>query len=222
MNHTFLLVHARWHGAWCWDRVADLLRRDGHEVLVPDRLGFAQLTALLEAQDRPVPLVGHSSSGMTISALAELLPDRVHLLAYATAFLLPGGETPREVIGADTESILTEHLVTDERTGLVTVRAPEEVFFGACTAEDAAWAAKRLVPEPAGPPDLPAVALTAERFGRVPRVYLECLADRALGPSAQRRMYTATPCRAVYRLPADHAPFLSAPRQLAEALANAT
>jgi hypothetical protein len=31
---TFVLVHGAWHGGWCWRRVADLLERRGHDVMV--------------------------------------------------------------------------------------------------------------------------------------------------------------------------------------------
>ncbi|WP_020671662.1 alpha/beta fold hydrolase [Amycolatopsis nigrescens] len=220
-NHTFVLIHARWHGAWCWDRVAARLRHAGHQVHTPDRLGFDRLLELVETQDRPVVLAGHSSSGMTVSALAELAPHRVGLLAYVSAFLLPNGMTPPEISRADPRSILAEHVVLDERTGTMTVSAPEKVLFNACDPADAAFAASKLVPEPAPPPDLPGVELTEAGFGRIPRVYVECLADRALSPIAQRRMYTLLPCRKVYRLPADHAPFLSTPGPLADALAEA-
>ena len=39
---TFLLIHGAWHGAWCWDRIAPLLRAAGHNVIAPDlpALGF--------------------------------------------------------------------------------------------------------------------------------------------------------------------------------------
>ena len=30
---TFVLVPGAWHGAWCYRRVADLLRADGHHVV---------------------------------------------------------------------------------------------------------------------------------------------------------------------------------------------
>ena len=36
---TFVLVHGAWHGGWCWDRVAPLLREAGHEVHAPTLTG---------------------------------------------------------------------------------------------------------------------------------------------------------------------------------------
>ena len=32
----FLLIHGSWHGAWCWEDVAPILRAGGHDVVAPD------------------------------------------------------------------------------------------------------------------------------------------------------------------------------------------
>ncbi|MBV8933946.1 MAG: hypothetical protein JO285_15515 [Kutzneria sp.] len=87
---------------------------------------------------------------------------------------------------------------------------------------DATWAASRLVAEPLLPPGDRCVILTDGNFGSVPRAYVECLNDRALGPAAQRRMHTMTRCRHVYQLAADHSPFLSDPDGLTDCLLDAT
>jgi len=42
MAHTFMLVHGAWHGGWCWRRVADRLRRDGHAVFTPTLTGLGE------------------------------------------------------------------------------------------------------------------------------------------------------------------------------------
>lgn len=216
---TYLLVHARWFGAWCWDEVAARLRRAGHTVHAPDRADVAELRARLDRAPEPVHLVGHSSSGMTISALAEAAPGAVARLTYVAAFLLPNGTTPPDIARDDADSVLAGHLVVDRTHGTVTVADPEAVFFHDCAPADAARAAARLTPEPLAPPRIPPTTLTEARFGRVPRVYVECTADRALSPAAQRRMYTRVPCARVHRLPTGHAPFLAAPDRLATALA---
>ncbi|WP_165436491.1 alpha/beta fold hydrolase [Amycolatopsis suaedae] len=212
------MIHARWHGAWCWEDVATRLRQAGDDVLVPDRAGYDALRDLIAAQPEPVVLVGHSSSGMTISALAEELPRQVSLLVYVSAFLLPAGLAPPDVMRDDPDSILAEHIVVDPASATMTVSEPEKVLFGECEPERARWAAARLAPEPLTPPPVPAVR---GDFGGVPRVYVECLRDRALGPATQRRMYTRLPCRHVYELPADHSPFLSTPDALTRHLRDA-
>lgn len=37
---TYVLVHGAWHGGWCWSRVADALRSQGHRVLTPTLTGL--------------------------------------------------------------------------------------------------------------------------------------------------------------------------------------
>ena len=75
----------------------------------------------------------------------------------------------------------------------------------------------RLRPEPNAPSFTP-LHLTAERFGRVPRYYIRCERDRAIGPGLQGRMVEASPCRQVFTLDTDHSPFYSAPMELAKIL----
>ena len=49
----------------------------------------------------------------------------------------------------------------------------------------------RLVAEPNGPTVTP-LALTAERFGTLPRAYIECTEDRTIPLSSQRKMQQRT------------------------------
>ncbi len=44
---TFVLVHGAWHGGWCWVRVADILRREGHRVFTPTCTGLGERAHLL-------------------------------------------------------------------------------------------------------------------------------------------------------------------------------
>jgi hypothetical protein len=70
-----------------------------------------------------------------------------------------------------------------------------------------------LVPQGAAPLAVP-LRTSEERFGRIPRVYIECLRDRAISPSFQKDMYTAVPCRNVISMDTSHSPFFSAPEEL--------
>ena len=91
--------------------------------------------------------------------------------------------------------------------------ALRDAFFGECSDEDLALARLCLQPEPTLPLATP-VKITPGRFGRVPRVYIECSRDKAIVPSLQRQMHTALPCRQVLALDADHSPFFSRPDEL--------
>lgn len=231
-----MLVHGAWHGAWCWEKVAPLLEEAGHEAVVFDLPGHGEdrtpvsevslrayaerVCQALDEGDEPAVLVGHSMGGAVISEAAESRPEGIEVLVYLTAFLLPSGKTLLDYHQADEESVVLHNLVVREDEGVAVVReeALVEAFYADCPEEDAERAIARLVPQPAAPFATP-VEVT-EAFGRVPRVYVECLHDRAITPQTQKKMYTGLPCREVVSLQTDHSPFFSAPQELAERLAS--
>ncbi|MEK6325850.1 MAG: alpha/beta hydrolase, partial [Acidobacteriota bacterium] len=80
-----------------------------------------------------------------------------------------------------------------------------------------AQAKPMIVPEPTAPLGTP-LSITEERWGRIPRYYIECLADKAIPPEVQKAMYMAIPVKKVFSMNASHAPNFSAPQELAEYL----
>ncbi|HEX6834936.1 MAG TPA: alpha/beta fold hydrolase [Polyangia bacterium] len=229
---TFVLVHGSFHGGWCWDAVAERLA--GHRVVaveLPGRAGdprplgslgladyAARVAETVAAEPDPVVLVGHSMGGVVVTQAAERAADRVARLVYVCAYLPQNGQSLLDLAKTDAESVLMRNLVIDETRGVHHVR-PEgarESFYHDCSDEDAARATARLVPEPLAVVATP-VATTRDRFGRIPRTYIECTDDRAVGPSLQRRMHAAQPCRVV-TMPSSHSPFFSRPEDLARAI----
>jgi pimeloyl-ACP methyl ester carboxylesterase len=234
-RHTFVLIAGAWHGAWCWAKVAPLLEAQGHRVLAPELPGtgadptdpalvtldgWARFVAgIVERQPEPVTLVGHSRGGIVISRAAELAPERLRRIVYVSAYLLPAGVCLAESARADGESLVPPNMIP--AVGGVTCNLRAEVIraalFGQCTDADYAYALARMSPEPLKPLVTP-VKVTAQRFGRVPRAYVECLQDRTVTPAAQRQMQAALPCDPVFTLDSDHSPFLSHPQELARLL----
>ncbi len=228
---TFVLIHGSWHGAWCWYKVIPLLKHAGHRVIAPDlpSLGsdktpisevslqtWAESVAqVLDAQTEPVVLVGHSRGGIVISQAGESRPGKVKVLVYLAAFLLRNGESLSQVAHADAASQLVANLVVARDQGYATVRdgAIEEVFYGGCSEEDVVLARLLLQPEALAPLGTP-IHVTEQNFGRIPRVYIECLRDKAISPAVQRKMYSATPCQRIISMDTGHSPFFSAPEQL--------
>ena len=86
---TFVLVHGAWHGGWCWRRVAEFLRKDGHLVFTPTLTGFGKrvhltrpdltledfatdLVNVITAEElSDIVLVGHSFGGRRAYAAAS-------------------------------------------------------------------------------------------------------------------------------------------------------
>lgn len=234
---TFVLVHGAWHGGWVWERVVPLLQKAGHEVVTLDLPGHGddqtppgevtldgyaeRVVGVLDSLEGPLILVGHSMGGAVISEAAERRPERVELLVYLTAFLLPNGTSLLDMAQTDVEAAVDRSLDIDESKGVGAVRADmaKDLFYGECSAEDAAWATARLQGQPLAPWGTP-VSTTESNFGLVPRVYVTCLRDQAITPTQQREMYTQTPCREVVTFDTDHSPMLSRPAELTRYLVS--
>jgi pimeloyl-ACP methyl ester carboxylesterase len=211
-----VLVHGAWHGPWCWHRVLPHLA--GHEVATPDlpvtaRSMAAWVAVVLEAVGGgPAVLVGHSRGGAVISAVAEAAPEKISRLIYLSGFLLRRGQS---VLAAAQEDILLPIAMDQDSRACTLVEASR--FYTGCSEEDVADAVARLRPEPLFGLTSP-LRVTAERFGTVPRGYIECTQDQVISLAAQRRMQAAWPVRNVITLETGHSPFLSAPGTLADAL----
>jgi pimeloyl-ACP methyl ester carboxylesterase len=235
---TYVLVHGAWHGSWCWEKVVPLLKQAGHQVEILDLPGHGQdrtpireitLTAYtkrvcetLDAQAEPVILVGHSMGGIVITQVAEERPEKIQTLVYLTAFLPQNGESLLQIARTNSDSLLTPNLVVNEEQGYLTFKegaSLKEIFYGDCSDEDVARAKSLLVLQAIAPMATP-VRISAEQFGRVPRVYIECLRDRTITPCIQKMMYTAMPCQTILSMETSHSPFFSSPQELVRHLTS--
>ena len=232
---TYVMVHSAWLGGWAWGHVASLLEKRGHSVVALDLPGHGKdktpapqvtfesyvkaVTDVLDTQRDPVILVGHSFGGVVISQAAENRPEKVKSLVYLCAFLLPtGGSFMKATEGVKGSMVLDNLVMAKDKTS-VTIK--EEVMHEAFAHDvpDDAFAQARpmIVPEPTAPLGTP-ISITQEKWGRIPRYYVECLADKAIPPAVQKAMYTAIPVQKVFSMNTSHTPNFSAPQELAEHL----
>jgi pimeloyl-ACP methyl ester carboxylesterase len=106
-------------------------------------------------------------------------------------------------------------------SGMMTDPAQAAQYFAQLSPPELAeGAARRLVAEPSGPNSTPP-RVSWERWGSVPRLYVQCLQDRAIPIVNQRRMIELAPGTETITLDADHSPFYSDTEALAEALIGA-
>ncbi len=232
---TYVLTHGAFFGGWCWDKIVPLLRNEGHKVEAPDLPGHGndrtpvseislqayvyRLCQILDSQSEPVILVGHSMGGVVITQAAEYRPKKVEKLVYLAAMLPQNGETLRQYAEQDRDGLVFPNLEISEDQSYVTLRkeALKDAVCGDCSDEDVNRAKSLLVPQAIAPFTTP-VNTTADNFGQISRVYILCSRDRAISPVMQERMYKNLPCEKVIKMETSHAPFFSAPEELAKHL----
>lgn len=237
---TYILVHGAWHDAGCWDGLASLLRSRGHEVLTPtlpgherghekdklspwavtmERYAAALIDVAAEADQKPI-CVGHSMAGFVLAMAAEQRPDLFQKLIFLTAFVPDKKSRLLPMIIAD-PSLRKRILHSDFNflggTNSVRPETAPDFLYTDCPPETQRDATAGLIPQPVRPL-LSSVAITPERFGSVPKAFVECTNDQALPIALQRRMQRFSNFDQVKSLEAAHSPFLSMPEETADVL----
>ena len=231
---TFVLVHGACGGGWCWEKVVPLLKAHGHEACAPDLPGLGddhtppanvtladnveKLSRLLDRMAEPVVLVGHSLGGITISQLAEARRRKIRALVYVCALLPTSGKCGRDLTSQETDTMfrLSRQVSPDGLTYTFARDKVPSLFYADVSPEDRYRAMERLRPQPLAISTTP-VTLTDDRFGSVPRWYIECTHDNAIRINLQRAMVKASPCK-LLTMECGHSPFFSHPEELAEHL----
>ena len=184
--------------------------------------------------DGKVILVGHSAGGMTISAVAEQVPDLLLAVVYLAGFMVPNtllavlkhqsmssALGPRLFVG-DPAAIGATRIhagSTDEAYRSLLKAA----FHGEVSESEFAHAASQLHCDEPNAGALAPSEITPGRFGGLPRHYIRCTQDRAIPLAGQDHMITAVD-RAIggetttHTLESSHSPFLSQPAALSQIL----
>lgn len=233
---TFLLVHGAWHSGWCFGPLSEILRSQGHRVIAPDLPGMGGDEATLSKvtleewgrfvaelaceQQEPVMLCGHSRGGTVISTAAEIAPGSVRALVFVAAFMLADGDCPAAFKARmrRVNSFASHIAVVGDSAGTrVDPETAATFFYNTTAKEDRLEAVRRLLADPFKPSRTP-LQLSAERFGTIPRYYVECTGDLIIPLCEQRLMQEALAVESVETLHCDHSPFLSDREALAQAL----
>src|ERR1700736_991966 len=117
---NIVLIHGAWADGSCWSGVIERLQADGFEVRAPQfplsslADDVARLRQVLEFQDGPTLIVGHSYSGQIITALGSDAPNVVGLV-YIAAFGLDEGESLGGLLSQGPVTPALAHLFTDSR-----------------------------------------------------------------------------------------------------------
>ncbi|MBB3862186.1 pimeloyl-ACP methyl ester carboxylesterase [Novosphingobium hassiacum] len=232
-----VLVHGGLHGAWCWELVLPVLHQlgirasaldlpgMGHDRTPLDQVTLASCAGAVASHigaRRNVILVGHSMAGPVVSTCAELIPERLRGLVYVASNLVPPGKSMREAAAEQLDGVMEGvHVSADGVSSTYEPQTAMRVFYNTTDKALAESAIARLTPQPLQPIAVK-LELTPDRFGSVPRAYIECLQDNAIPIAFQRQMQKALPCDPVVVMDCDHSPFLCQPEELASKLAQIT
>ncbi|KAK1363664.1 methylesterase 10-like [Heracleum sosnowskyi] len=201
----FVLVHGGCHGAWCWYKVATLLRSEGHRVTTLDSAacGINQKSVqevhsyhdyyepLMEFManlppDEKVILVGHSYGGYGLSLAMETFPEKISVAVFVTAFM-PGPD-------------LTYLTISHEDLTLATLLARPH------PAETDINASEELI-------------VSKEKYGSVRRIYVVADQDIIIPEEIQRWMIQLNPPDEVKVIQgSDHMTMFSKPQELCSCL----
>lgn len=158
---SFVLIHGAWHGGWCWQRLVDRLRSQGHTAVAPTLSGLAERADLLSAQIdltthtedivsqvrasgcRDVTLVAHSYGGFPAVAAVGRLGELVSHLVLLDAFLPEDGEKLLD----HAPSLIDIYAAKVSEDGNWHIPPLPSAEFGV-TEADQAWVDGKLTPHP--------------------------------------------------------------------------
>ncbi len=199
-SRTFVLVHGAWHGGWCWSKVAEELRSNGHKVYTPTLTGLGErshlagcdVTMQTLVQDvanvltwedlQDVTLVGHSFGGLVISGVADLMPQRLRRLVYLDAFILESGVSTFDTLPADVVEKLRA-VAADQP--IAALPAPRPKSLGLTEPDDIAFVESRLTPQPLGTYET-SVQLKHPIGNGLPCTYVHCTSPSFAAVQASR------------------------------------
>ena len=117
---NIVLIHGAWAEGSCWSDVIERLQADGYHVTAPQfplttqADDVARLRQVLDLQDGPTIVAGHSYGGQVITALGADAPNVVGLV-YIAAFGLDQGESLGALLSQGPVTPALAHLLTDSR-----------------------------------------------------------------------------------------------------------
>jgi pimeloyl-ACP methyl ester carboxylesterase len=217
-----VLVHGGFVDGSGWQGVYDALTQDGYRVSVVQNPTMslegdvAATQQVLDAQDGPTVLVGHSYGGAVITEAGT--HDNVVALAYIAAFAPDKGESVNTLI-ADPPPGAPVPPILPPRDGLLYLDRDKFAasFAGDLPAQQAAFMADSQLPWGVGALE----GTISEPAWRVkPSWYLIATDDRMIPPPAQRAM-SERAGSTVAEVAASHSVYVSQPAATAALIAQA-
>lgn len=221
-NPTVILVHGAFADGSGWGNVIPLLENAGYDVIaVQNPLtsfgdDVATTRRVIDAQQGPVVLVGHSYGGAVITK-AAVGASNVKALVYVAAFAPDSGENLQSLLERYPSKIGAA-LIPDAAGFLYIDRSKfKEVFAADVSERDLSVLAAAQKP------------INSQTFGQIyempawkeiPSWYLIATNDQAINPALQR-VFAERISATTREVGASHVPFVSNPTAVVEIIKNA-
>ena len=185
-----VLVHGAWADGSCWSAVIERLQASGYAVTAPQfpesslAADVARLRQVLDRQDGPVIVAGHSYGGQIMTALGTDAPN-VAGLVYIAAFGLDEGESIGALLAQGLPTRALAHLDIDSH-GFAWLPEEDYVKHFAADVDPVKARVMHAVQQPLAASSLQEV-MGVPAWKSHPCWYLVAGGDQAIPPDAERQ-----------------------------------
>jgi pimeloyl-ACP methyl ester carboxylesterase len=220
---NIVLIHGAWAEGSCWSGVIERLQANGYHVTAPQfpltalSDDVARLRQVLDLQDGPAIVAGHSYGGQVMTALGADAPN-VAGLVYIAAFGLDQGESLGGLLSQGPVTPALAHLFTDKQ-GFGWLSEDDFVSHFAGDVDPVRARVMYAVQQP----------LAMSAFGDVmgvpawktlPSWYLVAAGDEAIPPAVERQ-FAGRMGATTIEVPSGHVPMVSYPGAVAQLIETA-
>jgi pimeloyl-ACP methyl ester carboxylesterase len=221
---NIVLVHGAWADGSCWSAVIERLQADGYTVTAPQfpesSLGadVARLRQVLDRQDGPVVVAGHSYGGQIMTALGADAPN-VSAMVYIAAFGLDEGESIGGLLAAGgPPTPALAHLDIDKQ-GFAWVPEDDFVAHFAADVDPVQARVMHAVQQPLAVSTFEDV-MGVPAWKSHPTWFLVAQNDEAIPPDAERQ-FAARMGATTIEVPSGHVAMVSHPDDVAQLIRTA-
>jgi pimeloyl-ACP methyl ester carboxylesterase len=220
---NIVFVHGAWADGSCWSGVIERLQAQGFRVRAPQfpltslADDVSRLRQVLDFQDGPTIVAGHSYGGQIITALGDEAPN-VAGLVYIAAFGLDEGESLGALLSQGPPTPALAHLFTDSR-GFGWLSEDDFVNHFAADVDPARAHVLYAVQQALASSAFTDVMGTPA-WRSLPSWYLVAQNDEAIPPDAER-MFASRMNATTVEIPSSHVPMVSHPEDVADLIEKA-
>ena len=220
---NIVLVHGAWADGSSWSAIIEILQADGYHVTAPQfpltslSGDVARLRQVLNFQNGPTVVAGHSYGGQIMTALGTDAPN-VAGLVYIAAFGLDEGESLGALLSQGPVTPALAHLFTDEQ-GFGWLSEEDFVEHFAADVDPLEAKVMYAVQQP-----LPVAAFNdimgTPAWKALPSWYLVATGDQAIPPDAERQ-FAARMGATTIEISSSHLAMVSHPAAVADLIKTA-